>query len=83
MTWQPSPDGVLAFDRLSIGGGTSDAGLPGLNTSTGEPSATMRCVANLSAAPVPLPPHTGILLASGPIDDGLLPPDTTVWLRIG
>ncbi len=83
MTWQPSPDGVLAFDRLSIGGGTSDEGLPGLNKSTGEPSATMRCVANLSAAPVPLPPHTGILLASGPIDDGLLPPDTTVWLRIG
>jgi alpha-glucosidase len=79
MTWQPSPDGALAFDRDATG----DADLPRLSTSTGEPSATMRCVANMSAAPVPLPQHTGILLASGPIDDGLLPPDTTVWLRIG
>jgi alpha-glucosidase len=38
-------------------------------------------VANLSAAPVPLPAHAGVLLASGPLDGGLLPPDTTVWLR--
>ena len=37
---------------------------------------------NLSAEPVPLPPHAAVLLASGPLDDGLLPPDTTVWLRI-
>ena len=42
----------------------------------------VRCVANLSAAPVALPPHASVLLASGPLDDGLLPPDTTVWLRI-
>ena len=60
MTWQPSPDGVLAFDR-----GTS-----------------FRCVTNLSAEPAPLPPHAAALLASGPLDTGLLPPDTTVWLRI-
>ncbi|HWL89587.1 MAG TPA: alpha-amylase family glycosyl hydrolase [Polyangiaceae bacterium] len=39
------------------------------------------CVTNLSRAPVPLPPHEQILLASGPIHDGLLPTDTTVWLR--
>ncbi len=60
MTWQPSADGVLAFDRGS----------------------SFRCVTNLSAEPVPLPPHAAALLASGPLDTGLLPPDTTVWLRI-
>jgi alpha-glucosidase len=42
--------------------------------------ATVRCVANLSAAPVGLPLHASVLLASGPLDDGLLPPDTTAWL---
>ncbi|MEV4540381.1 glycoside hydrolase family 13 protein [Micromonospora echinaurantiaca] len=39
------------------------------------------CLVNLSAAAVPLPPHTERLLASGPLDDDLLPPDTAVWLR--
>jgi alpha-glucosidase len=37
------------------------------------------CVVNLSGAPVPLPPGQ-ILLASGPLVDGL-PPDTAVWLH--
>jgi alpha-glucosidase len=41
----------------------------------------VRCVANLSAGPAALPPHSDVLLASGPLDDGLLPPDTTAWLR--
>jgi alpha-glucosidase len=36
--------------------------------------------ANLSAAEVPLPPHSKVLLASGPVDDGKLPPDTAAWL---
>ncbi|PWU53617.1 alpha-glucosidase [Micromonospora sp. S4605] len=39
------------------------------------------CLVNLSAAAVPLPPHAERLLASGPLDDDLLPPDTAVWLR--
>jgi alpha-glucosidase len=39
------------------------------------------CVANLSPAPVELPAHTAVLLASGPLTDGLLPPDTSAWLR--
>ena len=39
------------------------------------------CVANLSPAPVALPAHTTVLLASGPLEDDLLPPDTTAWLR--
>jgi alpha-glucosidase len=42
----------------------------------------VRCVANLSAGQVALPPHAPLLLASGPLDGGLLPPDTTVWLRV-
>jgi alpha-glucosidase len=36
--------------------------------------------ANLSQAAVPLPPHGKVLLASGPIEDGKLPPDTAAWL---
>ncbi|MFE2041551.1 glycoside hydrolase family 13 protein [Streptomyces sp. NPDC059477] len=39
-----------------------------------------RCVTNLSAAPVPLPPGE-VLVTSGPLtDDGRLGPDTTAWL---
>jgi alpha-glucosidase len=40
------------------------------------------CVLNLSRAPVPLPPHEGVLLASGPLDQGHLPSDSAVWLRL-
>ena len=40
------------------------------------------CVVNLGAAPVPLPPHAGVLLSSGPVGD-LLPVDTAAWLRTG
>ncbi|HEY2672884.1 MAG TPA: glycoside hydrolase family 13 protein [Rugosimonospora sp.] len=69
LTWQPSADGVLAFDRHGAGG-LADGG-------------TVRCVANLSAAPIPLPPNAEVLLASGPVYGGVLPPDTSVWLRIG
>jgi alpha-glucosidase len=35
---------------------------------------------NLSADPVELPPHDSVLLRSGPLDEGRLPPDTAVWL---
>ncbi|MEY9876703.1 alpha-glucosidase [Streptacidiphilus sp. MAP12-33] len=39
-----------------------------------------RCVLNLGTEPVRLP--TGeLLLASGPLADGALPPDTAAWLR--
>jgi alpha-glucosidase len=44
---------------------------------------TVRCVTNLSPDPVTLPPHAGVLLASDPLTGGLLPPDTTAWLRTG
>jgi alpha-glucosidase len=42
----------------------------------------VRCIANISGAPVPFPPQGTVLLASGPLDAGLLPPDTVAWLRI-
>jgi alpha-glucosidase len=41
------------------------------------------CVVNISAQPVPLPPHDEVLLTSGPLSEGLLPPDTAAWLRAG
>jgi len=40
------------------------------------------CVVNLGTAPTPLPEHTDLLLASAPLADGLLGPDTAVWLRL-
>jgi len=43
----------------------------------------VRCVVNISAAAVRLPEHAGLLLASGPLDGELLPPDSAVWLRAG
>jgi alpha-glucosidase len=48
----------------------------------GSPGDNVCCVANLSPGPVTLPAHTAVFLASGPLADGLLPPDTSVWLRI-
>jgi alpha-glucosidase len=40
----------------------------------------LRCAANLSGEPFPLPRNWGVLLASDRLDGGRLPPDTTVWL---
>ena len=40
------------------------------------------CAVNLSGAPYPLPAHTGVLLASGPLDGDALPDDTAVWLAV-
>ena len=44
-------------------------------------SDSFRCLVNLSAEPVPLPSDAELLLPSGPLRDGLLPPDTAVWLH--
>jgi alpha-glucosidase len=44
--------------------------------------AGVRCVANLSGRPVPLPDGASVLLASGPLADDGLPADTAVWLRV-
>jgi alpha-glucosidase len=39
------------------------------------------CVVNFSSVPVKLPPHERVLLTSGPLADGNLPPDVAAWLR--
>nr|WP_307846046.1 glycoside hydrolase family 13 protein [Actinospica durhamensis] len=40
-------------------------------------------VLNFGTEPAPLPPHSTILLQSGPLtEDGLLPADTAAWLRL-
>jgi alpha-glucosidase len=67
--WLPAPDGVLAFRR-----GPAAARPPAA------PDAGFSCVVNLSAVPVPLPVSGEVVLASGPIDDGNLPPDTAAWV---
>jgi alpha-glucosidase len=40
------------------------------------------CVLNLSDTPVAMKPHERILLASSPLSDGFLAPDTAVWLEL-
>ena len=51
---------------------------PGTLAFTREPGFAF--AANLGQAPVPMPPHARILLASEPVSDGKLPPGTAVWL---
>ena len=75
LTWQPAPGGVLSFDRrLTDDHGPADDREPA--------DAAVRCIANLSAAPIALPSEATVLLTSSPLADGMLPPDTTVWLRL-
>ncbi|KAA2256018.1 glycoside hydrolase family 13 protein [Solihabitans fulvus] len=42
----------------------------------------LRCVVNLSPAPIPLPANESVLLASAPLAGDRLPPDTAAWLRV-
>lgn len=45
--------------------------------------ASFVCVVNLGAAPVELPAHREVILASDPLTpDALLPADATVWLAV-
>ncbi|MFI7465508.1 glycoside hydrolase family 13 protein [Nonomuraea sp. NPDC049646] len=39
------------------------------------------CAINCGMEAVRLPPHDAMLLSSGPVEAGTLPPDTAVWLR--
>ena len=39
-------------------------------------------VTNFGSTPLALPAHRGVILSSTPLEDGLLPPDTTVWLDV-
>jgi alpha-glucosidase len=42
---------------------------------------SLACIVNLGTELVPLLPGE-VLLASGPLTDGSLPPDTAAWLRL-
>jgi alpha-glucosidase len=67
MRWLPSAAGVLDFERLAHVDGGRGGGV--------------RCVVNLSGGPAELPGDAVLLLASGPVSGGMLPPDTAAWLR--
>ncbi|MEU8323362.1 alpha-amylase family glycosyl hydrolase [Nonomuraea sp. NPDC048881] len=41
----------------------------------------LTCAINCGMEPVRLPAHDAVLLSSGPVQAGTLPPDTAVWLR--
>ncbi|MBG0832769.1 glycoside hydrolase family 13 protein [Planomonospora sp. ID67723] len=43
--------------------------------------ASLTCAVNCGPDPVRLPPHDRVLIASAPVDDGVLPPDTAAWLH--
>ncbi|MGW8846638.1 glycoside hydrolase family 13 protein [Streptomyces xiamenensis] len=45
-----------------------------------ERAAVLRCAVNLSSEPYPLAKDWGVLLSSDRIENGKLPPDSTVWL---
>jgi alpha-glucosidase len=38
------------------------------------------CIVNLSTEAISLPPHSGVAIASGPLEQDALPPDTSAWL---
>jgi alpha-glucosidase len=40
------------------------------------------CMINLGTAPLSLPPHREVILASGPMPDTVLPPDTGAWVAV-
>jgi alpha-glucosidase len=71
----------LRRDHPALGRGTlrwAGAGEGGLLCFTREPGFIL--AANFGPAPVPLPAHREVLLASGPVTGGSLPPDTAGWL---
>jgi alpha-glucosidase len=84
------PDSMLSLYREALRLRREEAGL-GDGPLTWLPSAPdvlafargdrFLSVTNLSSDPLPLPPHTAVLLASANLSDGHLPPDATAWLR--
>ena len=89
---EPDDSSMLALYRAALRirrtrDQLSDNGLTWLEAADGvlafSRPGDFTCVLNFSAAPVPVPPHEALLLASGPLADGLLPADTAAWLRTG
>ena len=75
---------ALRIRRAEFGSATAMTWLPAPGGVLAFDRGGVACVANLSPAPVELPqedPRPRVLLASGPVSGGLLPPDTAAWLR--
>ena len=74
---------ALHARRAEFGSATAMTWLPAPAGVLAFDRGGVACVANLSPPPVELPQGLGdeILLASGPVSGGLLPPDTAAWLR--
>jgi alpha-glucosidase len=87
---QADPQSLLWLYRRALALRTTHPGLrePGL-TWLDAPDGVLAfarpgqftCLVNLSNQPVDLPEHDDVLLASSPLDDPILPPDTAVWLH--
>jgi alpha-glucosidase len=86
------PDSMLELYRSALRIRRTEPALGAARSMTWRPAPAevlafdrggVTCVANLSPRPVELPPHTAVLLASAPLTGGLLPADTTAWLRAG
>jgi alpha-glucosidase len=87
-------DAMLALYRAALrirrtrgaGGQLADDRLAWLDTEAGVLAFTrpggLCCVVNFGRQPTPLPPPREVLLASGPLTDGLLPADTAAWLSL-
>ena len=71
---------ALRARRAGFGNGAAMTWLPAPGGVLAFDRGGVACVANLSAAPVELPAGE-VVLASGPVSGGLLPPDTSAWLR--
>ena len=59
----------------------SSGGMPRKARSSSPAATRFLTVTNLSHQAIALPEHIAILLSSSPLDHGLLPPDSTAWLR--
>lgn len=81
---EDDPDSTLAFYRraVQLRGSRSEFsgnGIDWLDGLTFRRPGGLVCVLNAGTAPLPLPAGE-VLLASGPLVDGTVPPDTAVWV---
>ena len=70
--------GVLAFSRRIPDNDMKADGCPENGRRVG---GRIACVTNFCGSPVPLPAGD-VLIASGPLHEGALPPDTTAWVAL-
>ena len=85
------PDSILALVPLGPPRPARPPGVGGRNAALARrtrrrtplrPRSRLRCVVNISDAPIPMP-EGELMLASGPLTDrGALPTDTAVWLSV-